>query len=1286
MENKNNKDNIIEPDNSLQKNEIKNEILDMDSIDHKPNNDNENQIIEKNPINPKPKNEFKKDPNKKYKIKFSVLIEELRQNSDQEEKMNMIEFTGNLLLMSSQINQTNKISCLTVLSYINHQKENAIYTYYLNKKIFKYLQVQKSIESFIYIRTLFRAAYFLSLENNFFYSRKYIVDAENLSKNSKIDANSSKMLEDAKNEANKGIINYIEVYTKKFKDIEKEDNLTEDKYIQMKKLFNDLNKNKYALDFGFNNNNKLDNNEYLYLINKNWFIKANKFFADYINIRDNSKRVNYFKEAFNVNTCYQAYFLSLEDFQKIDLQFTPFPCLIDNYSIINWTDIWHDPLNEDENYVLQNNLKEGKDFLLLEKKDFDLLQQFFGVSNVIKRKKTDFIEFKAIILDKRLRRKENIATLRKRHIQVRNNYKISDLKEKIIRCINYAFENNKKEYENLMEMKKIKDLKKEQKGIYINKKNEEEKIQDEEDNDDKISNNNYTIHFYLLEKQKKDILMEICVSLVNRLPKYKTIFLQKIFISEEDPITNLISKYNKNTHILIIELQNSNDSLFINPLIPNSNNAYKCSLCEKEIQNINSAYKCNICNYSLFCSDICSESDKDHEQLDKIYLTNYLYEEFNLESFLKKDITDLPMLTPQSPKGMVGLINLGNTCYINSTVQCLSNTFDLTKYFLLQYFRNDINTGNKLGSNGNLALKYYNLLCDMWFGVGNKIDPKPFVTEFKKWKKQFEGYRQQDAQEFLSALLDQLHEDLNRITDKPYIELLEKQANEDDLAASKRWWDLHKKREDSIIVDLFNGQFKSETICSECKKSSITYDPFMSLCVPLPKTKTFYKFKIFIEYECKYLDFIYEDKSTILDLKQKAKEFISKEKKNVPNNYDLEMVLLDENKAISKIISTDVNDKKNYMGGTLLKKILINKSEIIIFEKRIFADEDNYINIFVYPIEHQIPNKDYLYWNHSIPLKYLSYPLFFQVKQDTIVNQFYNDVMNRIRYLHFYREKEFQKCLDNNQMKKIIELNIIHSKETKKDGFFAWIMLDDSCKYCNQSNIANYYCSISNLGKYDKTIGENFKKVKKPIILAATSDCYDLTGNGRIYLESDLFISDNKNSENSIGQYTESVILSDCLELFISNENFQDNSWFCSNCKKLQNSIQKLQIYKPPNYLIILIKRYNINKEFGERITGEKNNTFISYPVNNFDISEYIVGPEKEKAKYDLYGVIEHYGTLNQGHYTAICKNDGNWVSYNDSICSIVKSPVTKNAYVLFYKMKNIGDWINDKNKVKEDK
>ena len=108
---------------------------------------------------------------------------------------------------------------------------------------------------------------------------------------------------------------------------------------------------------------------------------------------------------------------------------------------------------------------------------------------------------------------------------------------------------------------------------------------------------------------------------------------------------------------------------------------------------------------------------------------------------------------------------------------------------------------------------YYDLLCELWSGTNKKINPEIFVKTFKTLKKQFDGYRQQDAQEFLSVLLEQLHEDLNRITEKPYIELLEKQSNENDLIASKRWWDLHKKREDSIIIDLFNGQFKSETIC-----------------------------------------------------------------------------------------------------------------------------------------------------------------------------------------------------------------------------------------------------------------------------------------------------------------------------------------------------------------------------------------------------------------------------------------------------------------------------------------
>ena len=190
-------------------------------------------------------------------------------------------------------------------------------------------------------------------------------------------------------------------------------------------------------------------------------------------------------------------------------------------------------------------------------------------------------------------------------------------------------------------------------------------------------------------------------------------------------------------------------------------------------------------------------------------------------------------------------------------------------------------------------------------------------------KTQFEGYRQQDAQEFLSVLLDQLHEDLNRITDKPYIELLEKQQNEDDLTASKRWWDLHRKREDSIIIDLFNGQFKSETICQICGKSSITYDPFLSLCVPLPKLRIHVIFKIFIGLECKFFDIEYDEKCTLLELKKKVIEYVKPYIQDF-KFFDLEMVLLDENKNIQQIISVNIKNKNS---NKELKDILTTKNE-----------------------------------------------------------------------------------------------------------------------------------------------------------------------------------------------------------------------------------------------------------------------------------------------------------------------------------------------------------------------
>ena len=94
----------------------------------------------------------------------------------------------------------------------------------------------------------------------------------------------------------------------------------------------------------------------------------------------------------------------------------------------------------------------------------------------------------------------------------------------------------------------------------------------------------------------------------------------------------------------------------------------------------------------------------------------------------------------------------------------------------------------------------------------------------------------------------------------------------------------------------------------------------------------------------------------------------------------------------------------------------------------------------------------------------------------------------------------------------------------------------------------------------------------------------------------------------------------------------------------------------------------------------------LLFPVKDLDLGKYIVGPDKSNSKYDLYGVIQHFGSLNGGHYTAMCKNQENWVDYNDSRIDFVKgnNPISQNAYILFYRSNDLDNIIDTENETNE--
>ncbi|GAP88489.2 putative ubiquitin specific peptidase 11 [Rosellinia necatrix] len=190
--------------------------------------------------------------------------------------------------------------------------------------------------------------------------------------------------------------------------------------------------------------------------------------------------------------------------------------------------------------------------------------------------------------------------------------------------------------------------------------------------------------------------------------------------------------------------------------------------------------------------------------------------------------------------GCVGLTNLGNTCYMNAALQCLRSVEELTKYFLVGEWEKELNKSNVLAHNGDVAAAYAHLLKEI------HKDPPPISTAPRQFKHtigrhapQFSGYGQQDSQEFLGFLLDGLQEDLSRVKKKPYIE---KPDSTDEMIGdhdairkmADEVWDITRKRDDSVIADLFTGLYKSTLVCPMCDKVSITFDPFNNLTLQLP--------------------------------------------------------------------------------------------------------------------------------------------------------------------------------------------------------------------------------------------------------------------------------------------------------------------------------------------------------------------------------------------------------------------------------------------------------------------
>lgn len=190
--------------------------------------------------------------------------------------------------------------------------------------------------------------------------------------------------------------------------------------------------------------------------------------------------------------------------------------------------------------------------------------------------------------------------------------------------------------------------------------------------------------------------------------------------------------------------------------------------------------------------------------------------------------------------GRVGLKNLGNTCYMNSIVQCLNGTIPFSRYFLDGSYKSHVNVANPLGSRGVLTKAYSEVITDLWHGQTKFISPATFREVVGRLNDIFRTSDQQDALEFLEFLLDGLHEDLNTYACRPKLKDLTdaEERNREKLdiqVASDTEWRRYVHTNLSVVVFWFQGQLASRLTCLTCQTTSTTYNTFSYLSLPLPR-------------------------------------------------------------------------------------------------------------------------------------------------------------------------------------------------------------------------------------------------------------------------------------------------------------------------------------------------------------------------------------------------------------------------------------------------------------------
>uniref|UniRef100_A0A1E1X4N7 ubiquitinyl hydrolase 1 n=1 Tax=Amblyomma aureolatum TaxID=187763 RepID=A0A1E1X4N7_9ACAR len=715
---------------------------------------------------------------------------------------------------------------------------------------------------------------------------------------------------------------------------------------------------------------------------------------------------------------------------------------------------------------------------------------------------------------------------------------------------------------------------------------------------------------------------------------------------------------------------------------------------------------------------------------------------------------DSPLLV----RGVCGLRNLGNTCFMNAGLQCLLSHGNLVAHLLRE----------EEGRRPLLTQQLAQLLRQAWSGRHTCLRPAPFREALVRACPQFGDCRQHDCQEFLTLLLDTLHEQTNQASRhsdssspqgsssdsvsaicgggqepststggsssgvvgqlaeevQPCRQSKYSEAEESAVVgeeqvqprspaapstakrrrlrthstevstrqpAAKRLrpdlemksnaaqlaWDQYVAHNRSVVVDIFQGQFRSTVVCSECGHVSVTYEPFMYLPVPLP-----HALERHIEVTYVPLCVASGVRRCLVRLPKQetvgrlVDALLAQLEKGEPSPHGIALAEMSNNGHIfHRVLDEGMSVRCVGEGGREVFAFALGPHEEVEEDSEeegacplpaaprawhscaICLEDVADDQLHVHPSCQCLLCRSCLeisckhYGSDSLVCPQCNLP----VKAD---GEFVPlSRMSSRRHRSRLVTVPLVFCQEGGQPWRLpallrvpchchtSRLYAAAAAHLSPGACYTLALVDASSRQCSRCapGLCCGGCEVARAGWVSLQPGDCLALRHPPDEALPPAEAWPAPSPPRAPLS-----------------------LHDCLQAFSESETLDEqNPWFCPVCRRSQRARKSLSIWRPPDTLMVYLKRF----VFHELLGGSKVDERVEFPLEGLDLGPFVSGPCPSLLLYDLHAYICHTGGVNCGHYTAYTRHwtTGEWYHYNDE--SVCKQPPKDQAqaYILFY-------------------